>query len=145
MGTDGWDDWVDGFAHFCQPLVLQKDVFPRLVERIRGGDLLRRADRLEQSKIKPAAVRHLRELLALDGEEFVQAAYASLLDREADSQGLENYLAELKAGISKFTIVSRLRGSQEGREKKLPLAGFKRTAIVRHVLAPIRALKSMNR
>jgi GT2 family glycosyltransferase len=131
-----WDDWVDGFVQFCKELLAQDDVFPRLVERIRAGDLLRSADRDEQSQIKRAVVRNLRELLALDDKEFVQAAYVSIFNRDADEQGLENYLAELKAGVSKFTIVSRLRDSAEGREKALPLAGFKRAAIARRLLKP---------
>lgn len=134
--AQGWDDWVDGFVQYCGQLLAEKNVFPRMVERMRASDLLRRAASAESRPSKRPAVRHLRELLALNGEEFVQVAYASILDRDADPQGLENYQAELKAGVSKFTIVSRLRTSDEGREKDLPLAGFRRASITRRLLKP---------
>jgi GT2 family glycosyltransferase len=135
-GADNWDDWVDGLADYCRGLLLQGDLFPRLVERLRAGDLLRRANAPALLADRGGAVRSLRQLLAFDGEEFVRTAYLTVLNREVDSDGLENYLAELKAGISKFTIVARLRRSQEGQQKSLPLAGFRRAAIARRLLRP---------
>jgi GT2 family glycosyltransferase len=144
-GARSWDDWVDGFAQYCKQLIAQDDVFPRMVERIRAGDLLRRADECARPLFKQAAVRHVRELLALEGKEFIQAAYVSSFNREADAQGLENYLEELKAGVSKLTIVSRLRNSEEGRQKALPLAGFRQAVMARRVFAPIRSFRSKDR
>jgi GT2 family glycosyltransferase len=133
--AQGWDDWVDGFVEYSQRLLAQDDVFPRMIERIRSSELLRRAAVPAASTSHPP-VRHWRELRALDGERFVQAAYASILARDADPQGLENYQAELKAGVSKFTIVSRLRTSEEGRGKGLPLPGFRRASITQRLLKP---------
>ena len=70
-------------------------------------------------------VRHVRELLDLDGEEFIYGAYVTLFKRLPDSDGLVNYLSELQAGISKLEIVSRLRRSSEGRKQAQPLSGYR--------------------
>lgn len=48
--AQSWDDWVDGFAVYCKDLLNQNDVFLKLVERIRAGDLLRRAHHYEQTR-----------------------------------------------------------------------------------------------
>jgi FkbM family methyltransferase len=77
----------------------------------------------------PTRARHVRELLALDGEAFVLAAYATLLNRVPDPGGLENYLAELGAGVAKLAILSRLRHSEEGRRHKVPLKGLRRAML----------------
>lgn len=57
----------------------------------------------------------LAELLQLEGEKFVQEVYFTLLWREADLQGINNYLAELKSGESKQTIINRIVLSEEGK------------------------------
>jgi FkbM family methyltransferase len=77
----------------------------------------------------PARANHVQELLALDGETFVRTAYATLLDRVPDAGGLENYLAELAAGVSKLAIIFRLRHSEEGRRHKVPLKGLRRAIL----------------
>ncbi len=41
---------------------------------------------------------HVKELLHLDGEEFVSRAYVTLFRRLPDSEGLVNYLTELQSG-----------------------------------------------
>jgi FkbM family methyltransferase len=68
---------------------------------------------------------HVRELLALDREGFVSAAYATFLNRAPDCDGLRNYLAELSAGASKLAVLSRIRNSPEGRRHGVSLAGFR--------------------
>ena len=68
---------------------------------------------------------HVKELLLLDGEEFVNRAYVTLFSRLPDSDGLVNYLTELRSGVSKLEIVSRLRKSTEGRKYAHPLAGYR--------------------
>jgi len=140
--ASGWDDWVDGFVEYCGQLLGEDDVFPRMVDRLRGSDLLRRAGSSAPPQLRRAAARHLRELLALNGEEFVQTAYVSIFDRDVDPQGLQNYLAELKGGIDKLTIVSRLRNSPEGRARAIALPGFRRAWIARRLLARFSSAKS---
>jgi FkbM family methyltransferase len=72
-----------------------------------------------------ARAKNVHELLGLEGEAFVRAAYATFLNRSPDPDGLANCLAELKAGDSKILILSRLRNSAEGQRQNLPLAGFR--------------------
>jgi GT2 family glycosyltransferase len=145
--ADGWDDWADGFADFCRGVAAAEDVFSRLVERIRSGDLLEKAARGVKSDLvrarRPAPCRNLRQLISLDGEEFVWAAYATIFARHPDTEGLRHYLSELDAGVSKFTLISRLRESEEGRSKNLPLAGFRRAAIARRVFSSRRSRRSL--
>jgi hypothetical protein len=133
----GWDQWADGFADFCRGIAGADDVFASLVERIRACDLLERAARGVNADLartrRPVACRNLRELLSLEGEEFVWAAYATILARHPDTEGLRHYSSELGAGVGKFTLISRLRESEEGRSKNLPLAGFRRAALARRV------------
>jgi FkbM family methyltransferase len=72
--------------------------------------------------ISPAPPADVHKLLELDGEAFVRAAYAAALNRTPEPDGLKNYLAELKSGVSKIVILSRLRKSEEGRRQRLPRA-----------------------
>lgn len=135
--AQGWDDWAAGFADFCLRLAAAEDLFPRLVQRIRACDLLERAARGagagQPDTSHPVACSHVRQLLSLDGEEFVRAAYATVFARHADPEGLQHYLRELDAGLSKFALISRLRASEEGRSKNLPLAGFRRVAMAQRL------------
>ena len=150
-GAQTWDEWVDGFAIFCLQLAQEDHLFTRMVRRIQSGDLLRKAemcDRLQsasalQANNSPGAISantgtimdaqgrawlpadHVKELLDLDGEEFVYRAYVTLFRRLPDSDGLVNYLKELQSGISKLQIVSRLRQSSEGKKYAHSLSGYR--------------------
>lgn len=68
----------------------------------------------------------LRALLQLDDEAFVRAAYATVLDRSPDAAGLQHYVAELRAGVPKLTVVSRLRSSAEGKRLNRSIPGYGR-------------------
>ena len=68
---------------------------------------------------------HVKDLLHLDGEEFVNRTYVTLFRRLPDPDGLVNYLTELRSGVSKLEIVSRLRKSTEGRKHAHPLNGYR--------------------
>jgi GT2 family glycosyltransferase len=133
-----WDDWAQGFAQLCRQILADSRLFPHLVERLQACELLEKAMRADGlvAPIRakgPMVCRSLKQLLALDGEEFVRAAYGTVFNRHADAEGLEHYVMELDAGVSKFAIVSRLRESEEGRAKNLPLAGFRRASITQRV------------
>jgi FkbM family methyltransferase len=80
-------------------------------------------------EVTPAS--HVQELLALNGEGFVTGAYKTLLHRQPDADGLEHYLAELNAGVSKMAILARLRNSPEGRRRHDPAPPGYRLALVR--------------
>jgi hypothetical protein len=155
--AETWDEWVDGFAKYCMQLLEHDDLFERVVRRIQAGDLLRKAEMLDrlqavssgpQPTTTPISqdsasadagtitdaqgrvwlpVRHVKELLDLDGEEFIYNSYVTIFRRLPDSDGLVNYLAELQSGISKLDIVSRLRQSTEGRKYARSLSGYRST------------------
>jgi hypothetical protein len=78
---------------------------------------------------------HVNDLLALDGDAFVRAAYRTLLGRQPDPGGLGNYVQELNAGVPKLAIVSKLRNSDEGRRHRAVLKGY-RGAQIRQWLRP---------
>ena len=68
---------------------------------------------------------HLKELLHLDEKEFVSRTYVTLFRRLPDPDGLVDYLTELRSGVNKLAIVSRLRKSTEGRKYAHRLTGYR--------------------
>jgi len=63
-------------------------------------------------------------LMALEGSDFVEHAYATLLLRPADPSGLKFYINELKTGLGKADILKALRTSAEGRSRDVRLEGL---------------------
>ena len=57
----------------------------------------------------------LAELLALQNEDFVEAAYRTVLGREADPAGRSYYASRIRAGHSKLSVLYQLRNSRESR------------------------------
>jgi FkbM family methyltransferase len=104
-------------------------------EMILGGLPLHRVfvDHLNPAQATPAPAKetatHVQQLLALDGAAFVNAAYETLLKRAPDSGGLAHYREELNAGVSKIAIISRLRNSDEGRQHRQRLAGYRQALL----------------
>jgi hypothetical protein len=56
----------------------------------------------------------LRDILTLDGAEFLGQAYLLMLGRPIDPQGFRNYDSQLRAGAGKISILAELHWSQEG-------------------------------
>jgi hypothetical protein len=71
-----------------------------------------------------SAAPDLSTLLSFDGRRFVELAYRTLLQREADESGLAFYTAEVESGVSKITIVATLANSPEGRARGVQLDGL---------------------
>jgi hypothetical protein len=69
--------------------------------------------------VRLEASRPLRELFRLNDEEFLDAAYVALLGREPDPKGREHYLRRLAFGGSRIETLRDLRGSPEGRAKRV--------------------------
>jgi FkbM family methyltransferase len=69
-------------------------------------------------------MKRVSELLALDGDAFVRAAYQTLLRRDPDPDGLRNYIQELHSGVSKLSVLAKLRNSEEGRRHQAALPGY---------------------
>jgi SAM-dependent methyltransferase len=61
----------------------------------------------------PRAEISLRDLLALDGAEFVELAYQTILGRAPDEQGRRHFLQELAHGHSKVELLDGLSRSAE--------------------------------
>jgi SAM-dependent methyltransferase len=66
---------------------------------------------------------HFRDFLAYDDDDFVQAAYHTILKRDADDDGLRCYLAMLLDGASKAEILNRIRQSPEARGQNARIGG----------------------
>ncbi|MEO0035422.1 MAG: hypothetical protein RLZZ501_1445, partial [Pseudomonadota bacterium] len=65
-----------------------------------------------------------RELLALEGEAFIEAAFRLLLGRAPDPDGRRHYLAMLNRGVSRGYIAAEIRMSAEGRARGVDLSGL---------------------
>jgi hypothetical protein len=57
----------------------------------------------------------LKQVLTLDGPEFLGQAYLLMLGRPVDPEGFRNYDVQLRSGKSKVSILAELRSSPEGR------------------------------
>lgn len=66
--------------------------------------------------------RSLQAVLVLHDEDFINAAYALILSREADSDGLGNYLLKVRAGASKASVIAALARSAEAAEQGVDAA-----------------------
>jgi GT2 family glycosyltransferase len=135
-----WSDWADKLAELCVAALEANDIFTRLQRRLRAGDLLRsevRAVELEHAAglVMPAPSGHhetgavespltLEHLMALDGREFVEAAYRCLLRRAADASGLAFYVSEIESGLAKRDVLQALAMSPEGRTAGVQLIGL---------------------
>ncbi len=86
------------------------------------------------------AAETLDDLLGLQGEVFVRAAYHVLFKRDPDPQGLKRYLELLRAGHSNMLVLKALYEAPEAREKSARLAGLK-TAIRNYDKAQLRSWK----
>ena len=145
-----WQDWADGVAEHCLQLASGDDIFPRTVSRIAAGDLRRQAlagrsrNVLVASPVpsgppSPSAASAqaltLENLLSLQGAEFVEHAYATLLARPADESGLSFYVAELESGLDKAEILRALSVSAEGRARAVKLEGLDELIAERSIAA----------
>lgn len=83
-------------------------------------------------------VQDINELLELDGAAFIKAAYLSLLGREVDEQGGNNYVRRLRDGWSKMSLIKGLALSDEGKVYGMKLAGL-RKALARYAKAQRRS------
>jgi hypothetical protein len=133
-----WHEWADGLITFCMSLVERPDLFQSLVRRLASAQKLRQAlvgsGRLAQdgavhgaappSKLSNAKAVDLEVLLEMDGETFVEHAYATVLRRQVDQGGLRSYLNQLASGAHKVDVLLSLSSSPEGRMRDAKLRGL---------------------
>jgi hypothetical protein len=136
----GWDAWVHGLVDFCNRLIASPDVYRKCVERIRFADVFREAREYRSlssnSQPMPASASasavlevlpeqmefvNLEQLVQMEGEAFVRAAYWKVLGRRCDPDGLASYAGKIREGASKRGILTELAGSAEGRRARLEL------------------------
>ena len=66
----------------------------------------------------------LQSLLKHNGDRFIMAAYAVLLGREPDPEGLRNFRGRQRDGVSTARILAEIADSPEGRAKGAELPGL---------------------
>lgn len=64
--------------------------------------------------LRPAAAANIQELLSYFDEDFVHCAYATLLGRKPEPEGLQNYVALLQNNASRESVAVALATSPEG-------------------------------
>jgi hypothetical protein len=60
-------------------------------------------------------IQDVGRLLSLQGDEFVQAVYRSILKRAPDPEGLRYYVGRLRAGFGKSSVIAQIASSAEAR------------------------------
>ncbi len=58
-------------------------------------------------------IKHIDQLLEIDGAEFVKATYSALLNRPVDATGMAYYLGRLRAGHGKAKVIIQIAQSKE--------------------------------
>jgi hypothetical protein len=67
---------------------------------------------------------HVNDLLRLNGASFVEAAYSTILKRQADQSGLDHFMNRLASGDGKEAILVALAKSSEARGSRIDLVGL---------------------
>ncbi len=78
----------------------------------------------------PAALP-LPALLALSGQAFIDAAYATVLGRAPDETGTAYVTAALARGVGKLDVLGELHASPEGRQSGRIVQGLRRRSLLR--------------
>lgn len=76
------------------------------------------------------------ELLAMEGKDFLDIAYKSILNREIDYNGEAHYLRRLRVGDRKYDVIRSLKRSNEGKSAKAKIDGM-RKYLLRHWLTDL--------
>jgi len=71
-----------------------------------------------------ATAKDIHQLLALDGQRFVESAYLTLFHRQADIQGLRHYVPLLRRRGGKAEVLRQLVSSEEYAQHQTPLRGM---------------------
>ena len=79
-------------------------------------------------------VPDIKDLLKLDDEDFIKNSYSAILKREADEEGLADYLSSLRDGsMDKIDIIEALRYSGEGKGKNVKIRGLRKFLVIREI------------
>lgn len=125
-------------------LLRNRTAWQRIVAAFRVDDRLYRSDfqdrEVERTRPRwslgtsqpgrPAALLSLRELMQLNGTEFLIAAYGRLLQRLPDESGISHYLPRLMDGAPKIQLLAEIAGSGEARALGSHIPGLAAAAFV---------------
>jgi len=81
---------------------------------------------VENDSKMPNRAPNFEHLWSLDGAQFIECAYTTILKRPPDRDGMLTHLGFLDQGWSKISILRGLRRSAEGTMRDEPFAGFDR-------------------
>lgn len=90
--------------------------------RLAGLDEL--VSKVQANAAARGAALSLDDLLVLQGEHFVRAAYRVVFKRDPDPQGLSRYTDLLRSGFSTMYVLKALHAAPEAREKSGRIAGW---------------------
>lgn len=79
---------------------------------------------VSMNKQAPEPLRHVNELLALNGAEFVSASYREVLGRDADEHGAALFLQRVQTERDKATLLYEFATSAEGLARRQTLQGL---------------------
>jgi FkbM family methyltransferase len=79
---------------------------------------------------KQGAAQNLSELIALNGESFVECAYFTFLKRSPDPDGAKYYLAHLLQGTSKLQILDEIYTSEEAKRSGVVIPGLQEAILI---------------
>jgi GT2 family glycosyltransferase len=118
-----WAGWANALGCMINTVVTDKALFPKLRHRLEAMDSLNallngtggctHASDTAVSRSVPAPLP-VEALLELEGDAFLEAAYATLLRRFADADGLATYRVRLSGPAGKIGVLAALCGSPEG-------------------------------
>lgn len=72
----------------------------------------------------PLKAKTLDGLMAWNGQEFVNAAYYTLLNRSPDPEGMQYYVRRLRGGFAKIGVLKQMHHSAEGKVNAVTLPGL---------------------
>ena len=108
----GWGPWAAGVADLSRGLLQSPGLLAPLEDRLAASAAAACPASNEASA--RAGATDLEHLLAHEDEDFVQMAYWTFLNRQADPDGATNFLYALHTGKSKLDIIDMIQGSPEG-------------------------------
>lgn len=75
----------------------------------------------------------VRELLALDGEDFARNAYREILDRDAEPEALRSLSEALHRGANKLDLLRDMANSEEARKSGRHVAGLRMHSLAERI------------
>ena len=82
------------------------------------------SDHTSESEYFMKNVKHISQLLDMNGAEFINSTYKTLLNRSADSEGMAYYMGRLRAGHAKAKVIVQIAKSKEANAVQAKIPGL---------------------